>query len=184
MESVQTTPEKSILNCRLFEELWIPLVHDSFSTGAKVNMHLCGPRGKGLLHAARTQPGLDTVPSNNTQKRQLLNTLVTLIDSNQHHAYVMPGPAAKPEATASEQPAAAVADRPGTPPTQEAPPASAMLPRQLVFDGKGISLAQLMKVYLEDFNNFPLLIRFFPVPDKYGPLPAQLRPEPLSGSPQ
>ena len=38
--------------CRLFEELWIPLVQDSFSTGAKVYKHLCGPRGKDLLHAA------------------------------------------------------------------------------------------------------------------------------------
>ncbi|DBA88391.1 TPA: hypothetical protein ACH3X2_004885 [Trebouxia sp. C0005] len=82
---------------RLFEELWIPLVRDSFTTGAKVYLHLCGPNGKHLLHAAKMQPGLAKLPSNNAEKRQLLGTLVTLIDSNHHNAYVMPGPAAKPE---------------------------------------------------------------------------------------
>ena len=34
-----------------------------------------------------------------------------------------------------------------------------------------------MKVYLDGFNRFPAFIRFFPVPDKYHPLPAQFRPE-------
>ena len=55
-----------------------------------------------------------------------------------------------------------------------------MPPRKLVFDGKGIILAQLMRVYLEgliSLSRFPPLIRFFLLPDKYGPLPAQFRPE-------
>ncbi|DBA66817.1 TPA: hypothetical protein ACH3X2_001953 [Trebouxia sp. C0005] len=54
---------------RLFEELWIPLVQDSFSTGAKVYMHLCGPSGKHLLHAAKMQPGHAKLPGNNAEKR-------------------------------------------------------------------------------------------------------------------
>ena len=61
--------------CRLLEELWIPLEHDSFSTGGKVYMHLCGPRGKDMLHAVKMQPGRAKVPSNNAEKRQLLDTL-------------------------------------------------------------------------------------------------------------
>ena len=73
----------SVADCRLFEELWIPLVQKSFSTGAKVYSHLCGPRGKDLLHAAQMQPDHAELPKTNAQKRQLLNTLVTLIDSNQ-----------------------------------------------------------------------------------------------------
>ena len=152
-------------------------MHDSFSTGAKVYSHLCGPRGKDLLHAARMQPGHAKLPSTNAEKCQLLDVLITLIDSNQHHAYVMPGPAAKPEAVASEDPPMAAAERPRTPQTEDAHPAPAMSQRKLVFDGKGIVLAQLMRVYLEGFNNFPPFIRFFPLPEKYGPLPAQFRPD-------
>ena len=38
--------------CRLFEELWVPLVNDSFAKGATIYMHLTGPVGKHLLHAA------------------------------------------------------------------------------------------------------------------------------------
>ena len=60
--------------CRLLEELWIPLEHDSFSTGGKVYRHLCGPRGKDMLHAAKMQPGHAKVPSNNAEKCQLLDT--------------------------------------------------------------------------------------------------------------
>lgn len=152
------------------------MVQNSFSTGAKVYLHLCGPRGKDLLHAAKSQPGHAKLPNNKAEKRQLLDTLVTLIDSNQHHAYVMPGPAANPKAPVSEHPVAADSG-PSAPPTEDAPLVSAMLPRKLVFDGKCISLAQLMKVYLEGFNNFPPFIRFSPVPAEYGPLPAQFRPE-------
>lgn len=153
------------------------MVHDSFSTGSTVYTHLCGPTGKHLLHAAKMQPGLAKLPSNNAEKRQLLDTLVTLINSNQHSAYLMPVPAAKPEASASENPSTAAADRPSTPETDDAPPVSTMLPRKLVFDGKGIDLAQLMRVYLDGFNRFPPFIRFFCVPDKYDPLPEQFRPE-------
>ena len=68
---------------------------------------------------------------------------VTLINSDQQH-YVMPGPAAKPEVSASEKPVAAQADRPCTPPANDAPPGSARAPRKLVFDGSGIDIAQLM----------------------------------------
>ena len=32
-------------------------------------------------------------------------------------------------------------------------------------------------MYLDGYNRFPAFIRFFPVPDEYGPLPAQFRPE-------
>ena len=163
---------------RLFEELWIPLVQNSFDLGAKVYMHLCGPRGKDLLHAAKLQPGHAMLPSNNAEKRQLLDTLATLIDSNQHQAFVMPGPAAKPEACAPEASVSAAAEsRPATPPTEDAPPASVMLPRKLEFDGTSISLAKLMTVYLDGYNRFPAFIRFYPVPDEYGPLPAHFRPE-------
>ncbi|DBA66818.1 TPA: hypothetical protein ACH3X2_001954 [Trebouxia sp. C0005] len=89
----------------------------------------------------------------------------------------MPGPAAKPEASASGYPVPAAADsRPSTPPAG-APSASAMLPRKLEFDGTGISLAKLMTMYLDGYNRFPAFICFFPVPDTYGPLPAQFRPE-------
>ena len=166
--------------CRLFEELWIPLVQNSFSLGTKVYKHLCGPRGKDLLHAASMQPGHTTVPRNNAEKRRLLDTLVTLIDSNQHHAYVMPGPAAKPETSASEDPVAAAADRPPTPQANDAPPASAMLPRKLVFDGASIDKAGiqlLMRVYLDGYANFPPFIKYFPVPPPSTTLPNQFRPE-------
>ena len=163
---------------RLFEEWWIPLVQNSFNLGAKVYMHLCGPRGKDLLHAAKMQPGHATLPSNNAEKRRLMDTLATLIDSNQHQAYVMRAPAAKPESSASEHPLTAAAEsRPATPPAEDAPPTSAMLPRKLEFDGKGISLAKLVTVYLDGYNRFPAFICFYPVPDTYGPLPAQFRPE-------
>lgn len=168
-----------LFTCRLFEELWIPLVQNSFSVGTKVYKHLCGPRGKDLWHAASMHPG-HTTPSNNAEKRQLLDTLVTLIDSNQHHAYVMPGPAAKPEASASGDPVVAAADRPPTPQANDAPPASAMLPRKLVFDGASIDKAgiqSLMRVYLDGFANFPPFINYIPVLPSSTPLPDQFRPE-------
>lgn len=143
-----------VLACRLFRDLWIPLVSDSFSTGAKVYNHLCAPTGKHLLHAAKNQPDMPRLPENNAQKRQLLDTLVTLIASNQHaNVYAMLGPAAKPDPSASAHPAAAAEDRPGTPEAVDtlynhlcAPPASVMLHRKLEFDGTGISPAKLMTV--------------------------------------
>ena len=148
--------------------------------GTKVYKHLCGPRGKDLLHAASMQPGHATIPSDNAEKRQLLETLVTLIDSNQHHAYVMRGPTTKPEASASEDPVAAVADRPPTPQANDAPPASAMLPRKLVFDGASVDKAGiqlLMRVYLDGYANFPPFIKYFPVLPPSTPLPDEFRPE-------
>lgn len=162
--------------CRLFEELWIPLVQDSFSTGAKVYKHLCRPRGKDLWHAASMQPGHTKVPSNNAEKRQLLDTLVTLIDSNQHHAYVVPGQATKPEVSTTNSVATA---GPSTPPPDAALTASSLLPRKLVFnsaeiDNGGIQL--LMRVYLDGYSNFPPFIHYFPVPSST-PLPDQFRPE-------
>lgn len=165
------------LVCRLFQELWIPLVNDSFSTGAKVYNHLYAPTGKHLLHAAKSQPGMPRLPGNNAQKRQLLDTLVTLIDSDQHASiYAMPGPATKPESSASVQPTVAATERPGTPEVVDTPPATDMLPRKLVFDGSGMEVAQLMKVDLDVLNRCPPFIRQFPVPAKYSPLPGQFRP--------
>lgn len=154
-------------------------MQDSFSTGAKVYKHLCGPRGKDLLHAASMQPGHAKVPSNNAQKRQLLDTLVALIDSNHHNANVMPGPAAKPESSATEDPVAAAADRPSTPQPHDAPPASVMLPRKLVFDGSSIDSAgvsALIGVYLDGYMGFSPFTKYFPVPTKFD-LPAQFRPQ-------
>ena len=165
---------------RLFEELWVPLVNDTFAKGATVYMHLIGPMGKRLLHAAQMQPGLEQAPTTNAGKLKLVDTLVTLIDSNQHHAYVMPGPAAKPETSASEDPVAAAADRPPTPQANDAPPASAMLPRKLVFDGASIDKAGiqlLMRVYLDGCDNLPPFIKYFPVLPPSITLPNQFRPE-------
>lgn len=171
----------SHLTCRLFEELWIPLVQDSFSRGSTVYTHLCGPDGKCLLHAAKLQPGLAKVPSNNAEKRQLLDTLLTLINNNQHNnPYGMPGQPAKPEASSSEQTVSAPAAGPSTPPPDAAPIASVLLPRKLVFDGTSIDKAGiplLARVYLDGFDRFPPFIKFFPVPTQYSPLPDEFRPE-------
>ncbi|KAL3144514.1 hypothetical protein ABBQ32_004248 [Trebouxia sp. C0010 RCD-2024] len=74
---------------RLFEELWIPLVHDSFRKGSIVYSHLCGPMGKHLLHAAQSQPGLDSVPKflgDNADKLRLLDTLVAIVGSKRFSA--------------------------------------------------------------------------------------------------
>lgn len=168
----------SHFTCRLFEELWIPLVQDSFSRGSTVYTHLCGPDGKRLLHAAKLQPGMAQVPSNNAEKRQLMDTLLTLINNNQHvHLYGMPG---QPEASSSEQTVSAPAAGPSTPPPDAAQTVSVMLPRKLVFDGASIDKAGiqlLARVYLDGFDRFPPFIKFFPVPTQYFPLPDEFRPE-------
>ena len=170
----------SRLTCRLFEELWIPLVQDSFSRGSTVYTHLCTD-GKRLLHAAKLQPGLAKVPSNNAEKRQLMDTLLTLIQHNQHNnPYGMPGQPAKPEASSSEQTVSAPAAGPSTPPLDVAPTASVLLPRKLVFDGASIDkagIALLARVYLDGFDRFPPFIKFFPVPTQYSPLPDEFKPE-------
>lgn len=179
------------VDCRLFEELWIPLVHNSFTIGAKVYLHLCGPNGKHLLHAAKMQPDLAKLPSNNTEKRQLLDTLVTLIDSNHHNAYIMPAPAAKPEnvdtdrqtlfcqqISADPLPVKAACKAPVTPPAAAELPVSAATYRKLVFDGSSIDSAgvsALIRVYLDGYIRFSPFIKYFPVPTQFN-LPAEFRP--------
>lgn len=153
-------------------------MHNSFTTGAKVYLHLCGPSGKHLLHAAKMQPGLAKLPSNNAKKCQLLDTLLTLIDSNHHNAYVMPGPAAKPEVSAIDDQVAAAADRPPTPQPHDTLTGSVMLPRTLVFDGSSIDSAgvsALTGVCLDGYMGFPPFIKYFPVPTQFD-LPGQFRP--------
>ena len=74
---------------------------------------------------------------------------------------------------------AAAADRPPTPQANDAPLASATLPRKLVFDGASIDKAgiqTLMRVYLDGYGNFPPFIHYFPVPSST-PLPDQFTPE-------
>ncbi len=86
------------LTCRLFEELWVPLVNDSFAKGGTVYMHLTGPMGKHLLHAAQMQPGLEQPPSTSAGKLQLLNALLALINSNKLSGAAMPVASADPAA--------------------------------------------------------------------------------------
>ena len=72
-------------------------------------------------------------PANNAEKRQLLRTL---INNNQHNdLYVMPGHTAKPATSAPEQTVLAAAAGLSMPPPDAAPTASALSPRNLVFDG-------------------------------------------------
>lgn len=163
-------------------------------------MHLCGPNGKHLLHAAKMQPGLAKLPNNNAEKRQLLDTLVTLIDSNHHNAYVMLGPAAKPENIDTDQQTLfaqqisadplpvsagewqgniiAACKAPVTPPVTAELPVSAATTRKLVFDGSSIDstgVLALIKVYLDGYMGFYPFIKYFPVPTQFD-LPAQFRP--------
>ena len=124
------------------------------------------------------QPGLAKLPSNNAKKCQLLDTLLTLIDSNHHNAYVMPGPAAKPEVSAIDDQVAAAADRPPTPQPHDTLTVSVMLPRTLVFDGSSIDSAgvsALTGVCLDGYMGFPPFIKYFPVPTQFY-LPGQFRP--------
>ena len=86
--------------CRLFEELWVPLVNDNFAKRATVYMHLIGPRGKYLLHEAQMQPGMAQPPSDNAGKLRLLDALMALIGSNKFGPVM---PSAKPEDTDTDQ---------------------------------------------------------------------------------
>ena len=175
-------------------------MRESFTTGAKVYLHLCGPNGKHLLHAAKMQPGLAKLPSNNTEKRQLVDTLVTLIDSNHHNAYVMPGPAGKPENVDIDQqtllcqqisadplPVSAgelqgnvtmACKAPVTPPAAAELAVSVATSRKLVFDGSNIDSAgvsALIRVYLDGYMGFSPFIKYFSVPSATT-LPAEFRP--------
>lgn len=175
-------------------------MHNSFTIGAKVYLHLCGPHGKHLLHAAKMQPGLAKLPSNNAEKRQLLDTLVTLIDSNHHNAYVTPGPATRPENMDTDQQTlffqqisadplpvsagewqgnvTAACKPPVTPPAAAELPVSLATSRKLVFDGSSIDSAgvsALIRVYLDGYMGFSPFVKYFPVPIQFN-LPAEFRP--------
>lgn len=161
--------------CRLFEELWIPLVNNSFEKGATVYMHLTGPRGKYLLHEAQMQPGLEQPPKTNAGKLQLVDALMALsLNSNKFDQMI---PTAKPEERQDDD--ATVHKAPSTPPMVAELAVSAATPRKLVFDGANIDRAgvsALLRVYLDGQSPF---IKYFPVPSSTSntPLPAEFRPE-------
>lgn len=160
--------------CRLFEELWIPLVNDSFEKGATVYMHLTGPRGKYLLHEAQMQPGLEQPPTTNAGKLQLLDALMALINSNRFDQMM---PTAKPEEWQGDDATAHKA--PSTPPMVAELPVSAAAPRKLGFDGSNIDRAgvsALMRVYLDGHMGLTPFIKYFPVPSSLT-VPAQFIPE-------
>jgi len=75
-------------------------VNDSFAKGGIVYMHLTGPMGKHLLHAAQMQPGLEQPPNTNAGKLQLVDALVALIDSNKLSQVML---SAKPECMDTDQ---------------------------------------------------------------------------------
>ena len=182
---------------RLFEELWVPLVNDIFAKGATVYMHLIGPMGKRLLHAAQMQPGLEQPPTTNAGKLKLLDTLMALINSNQLCQLKL---SSDPEGMDTDQqtrfaqqinadPLYVSARQwqgdvitgckaPVTPPVAGELPVSAAPSRKLGFDGSSMDsagISALTGVYLDGYMGFSPFIKYFPVPTKFD-LPAQFRP--------
>ena len=144
-------------------------MNDSFAKGATVYMHLTGPMGKHLLHAAQMQPGLEQPPTSNSGKLKLLDALLALIDSNKLSIAAMPQAAsAKPEhKDTGNQQGGVAAPNPTAPAVAELP-VSATGSRKLMFDGAGIDRAggvvALTRVYLDGYNGFSPFIKYFPVP--------------------
>ena len=169
---------------RLYEELWVPLVNDIFAKGATVYMHLIGPMGKHLLHAAQMQPGLEQPPTTNAGKLKLLDTLMALINSNmdteQQMRFAQQISADPLPASAGEWQGDVTAayKAPVTPPAAAELPVSAATSRQLVFDGSSIDSAgvsALTRVYLDGYMGFSPFVKYFPVPTQFD-LPAGFRP--------
>lgn len=179
----------------LFEELWVPLVKDIFAKGATVYMHLIGPMGKRLLHAAQMQPSLEQPPTTNAGKLKLSDTLMALINSNQLCQLKL---SSDPEGMDTDQQtqfaqqisadplyvSAGQGDvitgckAPVTPPVAGELPVSAAPSRKLVFDGSSMDSAgvsALTGMYLDGYMGFSPFIKYFPVPTKFD-LPAQFRP--------
>ena len=194
---VQGWPLTSPIAHRLFEELWVPLVNDTFAKGATVYMHLIGPMGKRLLHAAQMQPGLEQAPTTNAGKLKLVDTLMALINSNQLCQLKL---SSDPEGMDTDQQkqfaqqirADPLYDSAGqwqgdvttgckapvTPPVTGELPVSAAPSRKLVFDASSMDSAgvsALTGVYLDGYMGFSPFIKYFPVPTKFD-LPAQFRP--------